>query len=130
MFYYIKDARNWVNNTIANGTLDASKTYMFIADMDDSLLNSMLPTDATHQSLGSTGTVVGSMNDVYGKDVYFYDWKFNPETGEIPQFTNEVVTQTTTVEVSNTLRNVLTNIKKYIDTQIQNEITSIEGGQY
>ena len=130
MFYYIKDARNWVNNTIANGTLDASKTYMFIADMEDSLLNSMLPTDATHQSLGSTGTVVGSMNDVYGKDVYFYDWKFNPETGEIPQFTNEVVTQTTTVEVSNTLRNVLTNIKKYIDTQIQNEITSIEGGQY
>ena len=130
MFYYIKDARNWVNNTIANGTLNASKTYMFIADMEDSLLNSMLPTDATHQSLGSTGTVVGSMNDVYGKDVYFYDWKFNPETGEIPQFTNEVVTQTTTVEVSNTLRNVLTNIKKYIDTQIQNEITSIEGGQY
>ena len=130
MFYYIKDARNWVNNTIANGTLDASKTYMFIADMDDSLLNSMLPTDATHQSLGSTGTVVGSMNDVYGKDVYFYDWKFNPETGEIPQFTNEVVTQTTTVETSDTLKNVLTNIKDYVDTQIQNEITSIEGGQY
>ena len=130
MFYYIKDARNWVNNTIANGTLNASKTYMFIADMDDSLLNSMLQTDETHQSLGSTGTVVGSMNDVYGKDVYFYDWKFNPETGEIPQFTNEVVTQTTTVETSDTLKNVLTNIKDYVDTQIQNEITSIEVGQY
>ena len=130
MFYYIKDARNWVNNTIANGTLDASKTYMFIADMDDSLLNSMLQADETHQSLGSTGTVVGSMNDIYGKDVYFYDWKFNLETGEIPQFTDEVVTQTTTVEVSNTLKNVLTNIKDYVDTQIQNEITSIEGGQY
>lgn len=127
MFYCIKDARTWVNNTIANGTLDASKTYMFIADIDDSLLNSMLPTDETHLSLGSTGTVVGSMNDVYGKDVYFYDWKFNLETGEIPQFTNEVVTQTTT---SNTLKNVLTSIKDYVDTQIQNEITSIEGGQY
>lgn len=127
MFYCIKDARTWVNNTIANGTLDASKTYMFIADIDDSLLNSMLPTDETHLSLGSTGTVVGSMNDVYGKDVYFYDWKFNLETGEIPQFTNEVVTQTTT---SNTLKNVLTNIKDYVDTQIRNEITSIEGGQY
>ena len=130
MFYYIKDARNWVNNTIANGTLDASKTYMFIADMDDSLLNSMLQADETHQSLGSTGTVVGSMNDIYGKDVYFYDWKFNLETGEIPQFTDEVVTQTTIVEVSNTLKNVLTNIKDYVDKQIQNEITSIEGGQY
>lgn len=127
MFYCIKDARTWVNNTIANGTLDASKTYMFIADIDDSLLNSMLPTDETHLSLGSTGTVVGSMNDVYGKDVYFYDWKFNLETGEIPQFTNEVVTQTTT---SNTLKNVLTSIKNYVDTQIRNEITSIEGGQY
>ena len=130
MFYYIKDARTWVNNTIANGTLDASKTYMFIADMDDSLLNRMLQADETHQSLGSTGTVVGSMNDIYGKDVYFYDWKFNLETGEIPQFTDEVVTQTTTVETSNTLKNVLTSIKKYLDTQIQNEITSIEGGQY
>ena len=130
MFYYIKDARNWVNNTIANGTLDASKTYMFIADMDDSLLNRILQADETHQSLGSTGTVVGSMNDIYGKDVYFYDWKFNLETGEIPQFTDEVVTQTTTLEVSNTLKNVLTNIKNYVDTQIQNEITSIEGGQY
>ena len=130
MFYYIKDARNWVNNTIANGTLDASKTYMFIGDMDDSLLNSMFQADETHQSLGSTGTVVGSMNDIYGKDVYFYDWKFNLETGEIPQFTDEVVTQTSTVEVSNTLKNVLTNIKDYVDTQIQNEITSIEGGQY
>ena len=130
MFYYIKDARNWVNNTIANGTLDASKTYMFIADMDDSLLNSMLQTDEIHQSLGSTGTVVGSMNDIYGKDVYFYDWKFNLETGEIPQFTDEVVTQTTTVESYDTLKNVLTNIKDYVDTQIQNEITSIEGGQY
>ena len=130
MFYYIKDARNWVNNTIANGTLYASKTYMFIADMDDSLLNRMLQADETHQSLGSTGTVVGSMNDIYGKDVYFYDWKFNLEAGEIPQFTDEVVTQTTTVEVSNTLKNVLTNIKDYVDTQIQNEITSIEGGQY
>ena len=130
MFYYIKDARTWVNNTIANGTLDASKTYMFIADMDDSLLNRMLQADETHQSLGSTGTVVGSMNDIYGKDVYFYDWKFNLEAGEIPQFTDEVVTQTTTVETSNTLKNVLTNIKDYVDTQIQNEITSIEGGQY
>ena len=70
------------------------------------------------------------MNDIYGKDVYFYDWKFNLETGEIPQFTDEVVTQTTTVEASNTLKNVLTSIKKYVDTQIQNEITSIEGGQY
>ena len=130
MFYYIKDARTWVNNTIANGTLDASKTYMFIADMDDSLLNRMLQADETHQSLGSTGTVVGSMNDIYGKDVYFYDWKFNLEAGEIPQFTDEVVTQTTTVEVSNTLKNVLTHIKNYVDTQIQNEITSIEGGQY
>lgn len=129
-FYYIKDARTWVNNTIANGTLDAAKTYMFIADMDDSLLNSMLQADETHQSLGSTGTVVGSMNDVYGKDVYFYDWKFNLETGEIPQFTNEVVTQTTTNEASSTLKNVLTNIKDYVDKQIQNEITSIEGGQY
>lgn len=128
--FYIKDARNWVNNTIANGTLDASKTYMFIADMDDSLLNSMLQADETHQSLGSTGTVVGSMNDIYGKDVYFYDWKFNLETGEIPQFTNEVVTQTTTGESINTLKNVLTNIKDYVDTQIHNEITSIEGGQY
>ena len=130
MFYYIKDARTWVNNTIANGTLDASKTYMFVADMDDSLLNRMLQADETHQSLGSTGTVVGSMNDIYGKDVYFYDWKFNLETGEIPQFTDEVVTQTTTVETSSTLKNVLTNIKDYVDTQIQNEITSIEGGQY
>ena len=130
MFYYIKDARTWVNNTIANGTLDASKTYMFIADMDDSLLNRMLQADETHQSLGSTGTVVGSMNDIYGKDVYFYDWKFNLETGEIPQFTDEVVTQTTTVETSSTLKNVLTNIKDYVDKQIQNEITSIEGGQY
>lgn len=129
-FYYISDARNWVNQQISNGTLDASKTYMFIADMDDDLLNSMLQTDATHQSLGSTGTVVGSMNDIYGKDVYFYDWKFNLETGEVPQFTNEVVTQTTTVEASDTLKNVLTNIKGYVDTQIQNEITSIEGGQY
>lgn len=129
-FYYIHNANNWVNQQIANGTLDASKTYMFIADMDDSLLNSMLQTDETHQSLGSTGTVVGSMNDVYGKDVYFYDWKFNLETGEIPQFTDEVVTQTTTLEGSNTLKNVLTNIKDYVDTQIQNEITSIEGGQY
>lgn len=129
-FYYIHDANNWVNQQISNGTLDASKTYMFIADMDDSLLNSMLQADETHQSLGSTGTVVGSMNDVYGKDVYFYDWKFNLETGEIPQFTDEVVTQTTTVEASNTLKNVLTNIKDYVDTQIQNEITSIEGGQY
>ena len=130
MFYYIKDARTWVNNTIANGTLDASKTYMFIADMDDSLLSRMLQADETHQSLGSTGTVVGSMNDIYGKDVYFYDWKFNLEAGEIPQFTDEVVTQTTTVESSSTLKNVLTNIKDYVDTQIQNEITSIEGGQY
>ena len=130
MFYYIKDARTWVNNTIANGTLDASKTYMFIGDMDDSLLNSMLQADETHQSLGSTGTVVGSMNDIYGKDVYFYDWKFNLEAGEIPQFTDEVVTQTTTVEASNTLKNVLTHIKNYVDTQIQNEITSIEGGRY
>ena len=130
MFYYIKDARTWVNNTIANGTLDASKTYMFIADMDDSLLNRMLQADETHQSLGSTGTVVGSMNDIYGKDVYFYDWKFNLEAGEIPQFTDEVVTQTTTVEASNTLKNVLTHIKNYVDTQIQNEITSIEGGRY
>ena len=130
MFYYIKDARNWGKQQIANGTLDASKTYMFIADMDDSLLNSMLQADETHQSLGSTGTVVGSMNDIYGKDVYFYDWKFNLEAGEIPQFTDEVVTQTTTVETSNTLKNVLTNIKDYVDTQIQNEITSIEGGQY
>ena len=130
MFYYIGDARNWVNQQISSGTLDASKTYMFIADMDDSLLNSMLQADETHQSLGSTGTVVGSMNDIYGKDVYFYDWKFNLETGEIPQFTDEVVTQTTTVETSNTLKNVLTNIKNYVDTQIQNEITSIEGGQY
>lgn len=129
-FYYIHNANNWVNQQISNGTLDASKTYMFIADMDDALLNSMLQTDATHQSLGSTGTVVGSMNDVYGKDVYFYDWKFNLETGEVPQFTNEVVTQTTTVEGSDTLHNVLTNIKGYVDTQIQNEITSIEGGQY
>lgn len=129
-FYYIHNANNWVNQQISNGTLDASKTYMFIADMDDALLNSMLQTDETHQSLGSTGTVVGSMNDVYGKDVYFYDWKFNLETGEVPQFTNEVVTQTTTVEASNTLKNVLTNIKGYVDTQIQNEITSIEGGQY
>ena len=130
MFYYIKDARTWVNNTIANGTLNASKTYMFIADMDDSLLNRMLQADETHQSLGSTGTVVGSMNDIYGKDVYFYDWKFNLEAGEIPQFTDEVVTQTTTVEASNTLKNVLTHIKNYVDTQIQNEITSIEGGRY
>ena len=130
MFYYISDARNWVNQQISSGTLDASKTYMFIADMDDSLLNSMLQADETHQSLGSTGTVVGSMNDIYGKDVYFYDWKFNLETGEIPQFTDEVVTQTTTVETSNTLKNVLTHIKDYVDTQIQNEITSIEGGQY
>lgn len=130
MFYYIKDARTWVNNTIANGTLNASKTYMFIADMDDSLLNRMLQADETHQSLGSTGTVVGSMNDIYGKDVYFYDWKFNLEAGEIPQFTDEVVTQTTTVEASNTLKNVLTHIKNYVDTQIQNEIASIEGGQY
>ena len=129
-FYYIDTANNWVNQQISNGTLDASKTYMFIADMDDALLNSMLQTDETHQSLGSTGTVVGSMNDIYGKDVYFYDWKFNLETGEIPQFTNEVVTQTTTVETSDTLHNVLTNIKDYVDTQIQNEITSIEGGQY
>ena len=31
---------------------------------------------------------------------------------------------------SDTLDNVLTNIKDYVDTQIQNEITSIEGGQY
>ena len=31
---------------------------------------------------------------------------------------------------SDTLDNVLTNIKNYVDTQIQNEITSIEGGQY
>ena len=130
MFYYIKDARTWVNNTIANGTLDASKTYMFIADMDDSLLNRILQADETHQSLGSTGTVVGSMNDIYGKDVYFYDWKFNLEAGEIPQFTDEVVTQTTTVESSSTLKNVLTSIKNYVDKQIQNEITSIEGGQY
>ncbi len=130
MFYYIKDARNWLDQQFANGVLHASKTYMFIADMDDSLLNSMLQTDATHQSLGSTGTVVGSMNDVYGKDVYFYDWKFNSETGEFPQFTDEIVTQTTTVEVWDTLKNVLTNIKGYVDTQIQNEITSIEGGQY
>ena len=129
-FYYIGDARNWVNNTIANGTLDASKTYMFIGDMDDSLLNSMLQADETHQSLGSTGTVVGSMDDIYGKDVYFYDWKFNLETGEIPQFTDEVVTQTTTLKASNTLKNVLTHIKNYVDTQIHNEITSIEGGQY
>lgn len=130
MFYYIDNANNWVNQQISSGTLDASKTYMFIADMDDALLNSMLQTDETHQSLGSTGTVVGSMNDIYGKDVYFYDWKFNLETGEIPQFTDEVVTQTTTVEASNTLKNVLTNIKNYVDKQIQNEITSIEGGQY
>lgn len=130
MFYYINGARNWVNQQISSGTLDASKTYMFIADMDDALLNSMLQTDATHQSLGSTGTVVGSMNDVYGKDVYFYDWKFNLETGEVPQFTDEIVTQTTTIEASNTLKNVLTNIKGYVDTQIRNEITSIEGGQY
>lgn len=130
MFYYIKDARNWGREQIANKILEAGKIYMFIADMDDSLLNRMLPTDATNQSLGSTGTVVGSMNDIYGKDVYFYDWKFNLETGEIPQFTNEVVTQTTTVEGSDTLHNVLTNIKNYVDTQIQNEITSIEGGQY
>ena len=129
-FYCIKHGSDWVNQQISSGTLDASKTYMFIADMDDSLLNSMLQADETHQSLGSTGTVVGSMNDVYGKDVYFYDWKFNLETGEIPQFTNEVVTQTTTVETSDTLKNVLTNIKGYVDTQIQNEITSIEGGQY
>lgn len=35
-----------------------------------------------------------------------------------------------TNEASNTLKNVLTNIKDYVDTQIQNEITSIEGGQY
>ena len=90
----------------------------------------MLQADETHQSLGSTGTVVGSMNDIYGKDVYFYDWKFNLETGEIPQFTDEVVTQTTTVETRDTLKNVLTNIKDYVDTQIQNEIASIEGGQY
>ena len=130
MFYYIKDARNWGKQQIAKGALDASKIYMFIGDMDDSLLNSMLQTDATHQSLGSTGTVVGSMNDVYGKDVYFYDWKFNPETGEFPQFTDEIVTQTTIVEIWDTLKNVLTNIKGYVDTQIQNEITSIEGGQY
>ena len=130
MFYFIKDARNWGKQQISNGTLDASKIYMFIADIDDSLLNSMLQTDEMHQSLGSTGTVVGSMNDIYGKDVYFYDWKFNLETGEVPQFTDEVVTQTTTVEVSDTLKNVLTNIKDYVDTQIQNEITSIEGGQY
>lgn len=129
-FYCIKNGGDWVNQQISSGTLDASKTYMFIADMDDSLLNSMLQADETHQSLGSTGTVVGSMNDVYGKDVYFYDWKFNLETGEVPQFTNEVVTQTTTIEASNTLKNVLTNIKGYVDTQIQNEITSIEGGQY
>ena len=129
-FYCLMNGSDWVNQQIANGTLDASKTYMFIADMDDSLLNSMLQADETHQSLGSTGTVVGSMNDIYGKDVYFYDWKFNLETGEIPQFTDEVVTQTTTLEVSNTLKNVLTNIKDYVDTQIQNEIASIEGGQY
>ena len=31
---------------------------------------------------------------------------------------------------SDALDNVLTNIKGYVDTQIQNEITSIEGGQY
>ena len=31
---------------------------------------------------------------------------------------------------SDTLDNVLTNIKDYVDKQIQNEITSIEGGQY
>ena len=31
---------------------------------------------------------------------------------------------------SDTLDNVLTHIKDYVDTQIQNEITSIEGGQY
>lgn len=31
---------------------------------------------------------------------------------------------------SDTLDNVLTNIKNYVDIQIQNEITSIEGGQY
>ena len=31
---------------------------------------------------------------------------------------------------SDALDNVLTNIKDYVDTQIQNEITSIEGGQY
>lgn len=129
-FYCIKNGQDWVNEQIVSGILDASKTYMFIANMDDSLLNRMLQADETHQSLGSTGTVVGSMNDIYGKDVYFYDWKFNLETGEIPQFTNEVVTQTTTVEASNTLKNVLTNIKGYVDTQIQNEITSIEGGQY
>ena len=129
-FYSIKNGGDWVNQQISNGTLDASKTYMFIADMDDSLLNRMLQANETHQSLGSTGTVVGSMNDVYGKDVYFYDWKFNPETGEVPQFTDEIVTQTTTIEASNTLKNVLTNIKNYVDTQIQNEITSIEGGQY
>ena len=129
-FYCIKNGGDWVNQQISSGTLDASKTYMFIADMDDSLLNSMLQADETHQSLGSTGTVVGSMNDIYGKDVYFYDWKFNLETGEVPQFTDEVVTQTTTVETSDTLYNVLTNIKDYVDTQIQNEITSIEGGQY
>ena len=130
MFYYIKDARTWVNNTIANGTLYSTKTYMFVADMDDSLLNRMLQADETHQSLGSTGTVVGSMNDIYGKDVYFYDWKFNLEAGEIPQFTDEVVTQTTTVESSSTLKRVLTSIKNYVDKQIHNEITSIEGGQY
>lgn len=129
-FYCIKNGGDWVNQQISSGTLDASKTYMFIGDMDDSLLNRMLQANETHQSLGSTGTVVGSMNDIYGKDVYFYDWKFNPETGEVPQFTNEVVTQTTTIEASNTLKNVLTNIKGYVDTQIQNEITSIEGGQY
>lgn len=129
-FYYIHNANNWVNQQISSGTLDASKTYMFIADMDDALLNSVLQSDETHQSLGSTGTVVGSMNDIYGKDVYFYDWKFNLETGEVPQFTNEVVTQTTTVEANDTLKNVLTSIKNYVDTQIQNEITSIEGGQY
>lgn len=129
-FYYIRHGMDWVNEMIVSGILDASKTYMFIANMDDSLLNNMLRADETQQSLGSTGTVVGSMNDVYGKDVYFYDWKFNLETGEIPQFTNEIVTQTTTVEARDTLQNVLTNIKNYVDTQIQNEITSIEGGQY
>ena len=31
---------------------------------------------------------------------------------------------------SDTLDNVLTNIKDYVDTQIHNEITSIEGGRY
>lgn len=129
-FYCLRNGGDWVNQQISSGTLDASKTYMFIANMDDSLLNRMLQADETHQSLGSTGTVVGSMNDVYGKDVYFYDWKFNLETGEIPQFTNEVVTQTTTLEASSPLKRVLTDIKNYVDIQIRNEITSIEGGQY